>query len=78
MGNGESSPNDAEGENVSMALIRLKLAKSKGEITQEQYDAGNQTILSFHEENLLSLISTQLICYCSAHVLTAEIGGYVK
>ena len=41
MGNGESSPADnADGGNVGAALVRLKLAKNKGEITQEQYDAG--------------------------------------
>jgi hypothetical protein len=47
MGNNESSPSEnAEGENVSAALVRLRLAKNKGDITQEQYDAGKPYIFS--------------------------------
>ena len=49
MGNGESSPAEEtpQGENVAAAIVRLKLAKAKGEMTQEQYDAGNSICLMY-------------------------------
>jgi hypothetical protein len=57
MGNNESTP-AAEGENVSTAIIRLKIAKSKGEITQEEYDAGKASILATHTQEIVFFVKS--------------------